>query len=357
MKNKDVPIIIPSYEPDELLLDLCDRLTEADLTNVIVVDDGSGSSYQDIFEKIKAEYGFTVLIHKVNQGKGRALKTAFSHILEHQKEAIGCVTADSDGQHSPQDIVQCIEMLRKQPQALILGCRDFSGEDVPSKSRFGNELTRKIFTYLCGIKVSDTQTGLRGIPTEFMRHLLDVKGERFEFETRMLIECLNRVEIVEVPIQTIYDSKDDHKTHFNPILDSVRIYRIFGEIFLKYILSSLSSCVVDLVLFSIFCGVFKISMPHTYILWATVIARVISATYNCLVNYFLVFKSRQQNKSIRRSMVRYFCLAAIQMLASALFVTMISGLFLGAVSDTLIKAIVDVILFFVSYYLQRKFVF
>ena len=97
MKNKDVPIIIPSYEPDELLLDLCDRLTEADLTNVIVVDDGSGSSYQDIFEKIKAEYGFTVLIHKVNQGKGRALKTAFFHILEHQKEAIGCVTADSDG--------------------------------------------------------------------------------------------------------------------------------------------------------------------------------------------------------------------------------------------------------------------
>lgn len=357
MKNTTIPIIIPSYEPDELLLELCDRLTEAELTNVIVVDDGSGSEYQKIFQKVKDEYGFILLTHEENKGKGRALKTAFTFILENQKEAIGCVTADSDGQHSPQDIIKCMQALQENPNALILGCRDFSGEDVPAKSRFGNELTKKIFSYLCGIKVSDTQTGLRGIPTEFMKHLLTIKGERFEFETKMLIECLHRVEIVEIPIKTIYDSKEDHKTHFNPLLDSVRIYRIFAGMFFKYIFSSLSSCALDLILFTVFCGLLRERFAHSYILWSTVAARVISATYNCLVNYFVVFQSNRQNRSIQNSIVKYFGLAAVQMLASALFVTLISGLLTGAVSDTLVKAVVDVALFFVSYYIQRKFIF
>lgn len=357
MKNKEIPIIIPSYEPNELLLELCERLTAAGLTNVIVVDDGSGESYKDIFRKVSSQYGFSVLSHEVNKGKGRALKTAFSFVLQNQKDAIGCVTADSDGQHSPEDIIACMKELNEHPQALILGCRDFSGEDVPAKSRFGNELTKKIFSYLCGIKVSDTQTGLRGIPASFMEHLLDVKGERFEFETKMLIESLRHVELIEVPISTIYDSKDDHKTHFKPFMDSLRIYRIFAGMFFKYIFSSLSSCGLDLVMFTVFCGMFRTQFPHGYILWATILARIISGTYNCLVNYFLVFKTNQQNKSIRASVVRYFCLAAVQMLASALLVTLISTLCLHLVSDTLIKALVDVALFFVSYYIQRRFVF
>ncbi len=354
--NKEIPIVIPSYQPDNRLLDLCEQLKQCGLCNVLIVDDGSGEQYQPIFQKIRDTYGFTLITHTVNQGKGRALKTAFSHIIE-QGNAIGCVTADSDGQHTPKDILKCITALQENPTSLILGCRDFSGEDVPSKSKFGNNLTRKIFSYLCGIQVSDTQTGLRAIPLQFMQHLLDVAGERFEFETNMLIECKDRIKIKEIPIQTIYDSKENHQTHFNPIVDSFKIYRIFAKMFLKYIFSSFSACIIDLVLFSIFCSLTRSAFPAFYLIVSTVAARLISATYNCLINYHLVFKTNKEKKSVRSSIIRYFILAAIQMTLSAAFVTFFATLVRHAISDTLVKMIVDVLLFFVSYHIQLKYVF
>ena len=351
--NKNIPIVIPSYEPDGCLVDTCRDLIEAGLTEIIVVNDGSGTDYDKYFETVRDDYNVTVLTHKVNMGKGRALKTAFEYILANYSDALGCITADSDGQHLPKDIKKCLNALTENPDALVLGCRDFSGEDVPRKSKFGNELTKKICSYLCGIKVSDTQTGLRGIPIDFMRELLSVKGDRFEFETYMLIETKDKYRIVEVTIETIYDSKDNHITHFNPILDSIRIYKIFAVIFFKYIFSSLSSSVIDVLLFILFSRMFKASYPRYYAAFATVLARVISATYNCLVNYKLVFKSK---KNLSGAMLRYFTLAVIQMTMSALLV-MIGVNLLSFIPDAVIKIIVDTVLFFASYYFQKRFVF
>ena len=191
-----IPIIIPAYEPDERLLELLKDLSESRLGPVIIVDDGSGEQYSDIFteaENYLKTTGGVLLRHEVNRGKGRALKTAFAHVLDHEPDAIGCVTADSDGQHSVECITKCMNALSERPDNLILGVRDFSGEEVPFKSRFGNNLTIKICSFLCGVKVTDTQTGLRGIPRAFMRDLLDVEGERFEFETRMLIVINPRI--------------------------------------------------------------------------------------------------------------------------------------------------------------------
>ncbi|EJW97654.1 glycosyltransferase, group 2 family protein, partial [gut metagenome] len=177
------------------------------------------------------QYNYTVLRHVVNQGKGRALKTAFNELLNREEPVFGCVTADSDGQHTPLDICRCMDMLKQHPQALVMGCREFTSNQVSFKSKLGNELTRTICSFLCGIQVSNTQTGLRGVPREFMKELLNVPGERFELETNMLIACKNRIEIQEVPIQTVYDSKVDHKTHFDPVRDSIRIYKILAGCF------------------------------------------------------------------------------------------------------------------------------
>jgi putative flippase GtrA len=186
-----------------------------------------------------------------------------------------------------------------------------------------------------------------------MKHLLNVPGDRFEFETRMLIECRDRVDILEIPIETVYDSKENHRTHFDPIKDSIRIYKIFGVMFLKYVFSSLSSCVIDLVLFAFFCKLLRGGGGSWYVMAATVAARVISAVYNYLINYRFVFRS---NKSYSGSAMRYAMLAIIQMCASALLVTGGVMLFRG-VSETLIKVVVDGCLFFISYYVQRKVVF
>lgn len=305
-----IPVIIPAYEPDSNFPVLLGTLAENNVGPVIVVDDGSGEQYAAIFEKarslVEGNSG-TVLVHEVNRGKGRALKTAFQYILENYQGVIGAVTADSDGQHTVDCIRKVMAALEEKPQELILGVRDFSGDDIPWKSRFGNNLAEKVFAYVAGVHVSDTQTGLRGIPREFMRDLLEVAGERFEFETQMLLESVNRYPISEVEIETIYDSVDDHQTHFDPVADSIKIYRILGKKFLKYIFASFSSSILDLALFSVFCF-FLEGRYVSYVAVATVLARIISAVYNYTINYKVVFKSKE---NVGKASAKYFLLAVI----------------------------------------------
>ncbi len=357
MMDKLIPVVIPSYEPDERFPAILEDIKNAGIGPVIVVDDGSGDAYQSFFkeaERLVSPLGGKVLHHEVNKGKGRALKTAFSYILENMPEAMGCVTADSDGQHTVECIKKCMDALSEHPDSLILGVRDFSGEDVPFKSRFGNNLTILVCSYLCGVKVSDTQTGLRGISAPFMKELLDVDGERFEFETRMLIVTKDKYPIVEVPIKTIYDSKENHQTHFNPIKDSIRIYKIFGAIFAKFLFSSLSSCVIDLGLFYVFCKLYVVFFDSAiYVTAATIAARILSATYNYLVNYLFVFRSGKGHAS---SFPKYVALAIAQMTLSAGLVTILVSICPG-VNELLFKIPVDLILFLLSYYIQRRFVY
>ena len=351
-KITEIPIIIPSLEPDERLLDFLSELKEANLDDIILVNDGSCDSYDEYFDIAQEKYGCTILRHAVNLGKGRALKTAFNYVLNRNAEAgiklIGCITADSDGQHTPEAVQKCIAALYKQPDHLILGCRNFDDAGVPWKSQFGNKLTCLMFKIFVGLSVTDTQTGLRAIPEKFMREQLKTDGERFEYETNMLIEAKKmNVRITEIPIETIYDSKENHVTHFDPVKDSIKIYKIFG----KFIFSSLSSSIIDLILFSLFVWLFKPFTIH-YIIAATVLARVLSAFYNYQVNHSLVFES---NVSHKKSAVKYFILAVTQMCCSALLV---NGLFtLLHINETLIKVVVDSCLFFVSFFIQRECVY
>lgn len=349
-----IPIIIPAYEPDERFITLLSELVTED-HYIVAVDDGSGENYQNIFGRVKEIIaGKGVLLkHEVNRGKGRALKTAFEYVLNNIPDAIGAVTADSDGQHTKDCIRAVSDSLEQHPDALILGVRRFDGEDIPWKSRVGNTLTLKVLKLVSGLSVSDTQTGLRGIPRKFMKDLLDVEGERFEFETRMLLETVNKYEIVEVPIKTIYDSKENHQTHFNPFLDSIRIYKILFGRFFRYVFAALSSFVIDIALFTVFCYFLKSWNAVLYAAVATVLARVISATYNYLMNYKFVFRSKEKKVV---SAGKYLALAVIQMGCSALLVTLAIQIF-AHTNESVLKMIVDTILFFVSYQIQKRFVF
>lgn len=348
----DIPVIIPAYEPDEKLLTLLQQLKNAGIRHIIVVDDGSGSAYRELFEQAEKTDGCALLTHAVNLGKGRALKTAFNYCLLHFPALCGCVTADSDGQHTPQDILACMKKLSENPKALILGCRNFDAADVPTRSSFGNKCTRKVFRYLVGLSVSDTQTGLRAIPAFYMEKLMNVKGERFEYETNMLIETKNAdIPIIEVPVKTIY-IEENKTSHFNPIKDSIRIYMIFG----KFLFSSLSSSVLDLLLFHFFCGVLQGASGFwkdiPYIVAATVSARIISAVYNFILNYKVVFKS---SAGMMATAVKYCLLALCQMLCSAFLVNAFYAVTGGY--EVLVKMPVDIFLFFVSFVIQREFVY
>lgn len=347
---RKIPLIIPSYEPDEKLIKLLADLQKDGYENILIVDDGSAEGYQPVFEQAEKEFSACVLHHPVNRGKGRALKTAFAYVLQNMPEAVGCITADSDGQHTPECIRMCAEALLQNQDSLIMGCRCFDQEDVPARSEFGNKCTRLVMKYMAGVSVSDTQTGLRGIPAAFMKELLSVKGERFEFETNMLLETgTHKIPIVEVPIKTIY-IEENKSSHFNPIKDSVRIYMMFG----KFLFSSLSSSVVDLALFSLLCFLLKGKQwgAISYIIVSTVLARILSAAYNYFINYKVVFQSRN---SVKSTLVRYGVLAVCQMLCSALLVETFYPLFHGP--EVLVKVPVDVALFFISFFIQREFVY
>lgn len=352
---------------------------------VILVDDGSGPAYREIFERAEAFVragGGVLLRHGKNRGKGRALKTAFTYVCNHYPEAVGVVTADSDGQHSAGCIRNVAEALADHPGRLILGVRTFDGEGVPWKSRVGNRLTSVLLGYVSGIRTRDTQTGLRGIPRDFMRKLISVRGDRFEFEMNMLLLSSPEFPVFEVPIRTIYDSKENHQTHFRAVRDSVRIYRILGWKFIKYIFSSLSSSLVDLVLFAVFCAVLTKAvgaggltgaagagtlalesgaataagsgaLAAGTILLATVLARILSAAFNYLVNRRIVFGSRRRGAA---SALKYALLAAAQMTASALLVAGAVRA-LPQVSAVIVKACVDTMLFFLSYSIQRKYIY
>lgn len=342
-----IGIIIPSLSPDERLVTLVEQLKEEGFCHILVVNDGSSAEYDSFFEKTK-QLGADVLCHVVNQGKGRALKTAFHYVLQNWTDCIGVATIDSDGQHAVKDIVRCAQRLVEKPDALVLGCRNFKQDNVPFKSRFGNILTSKIMHLLAGIKVSDTQTGLRVLSLATARKFLAVSGERFEYETNMLLCCKDEgIAIEEVAIETIY-YEGNKSTHFRPLQDSLLVYGMF----IKFIVASLSSAAIDLGLFALFTFLLKDALPAYYIAISTVIARVISSLYNFFINRQGVFKSEA---GLAKTMFRYYLLAVCQMALSALGVSWLFEAVGG--NETLIKIVVDTVLFMISFQIQREWVF
>ncbi len=183
------------------------------------------------------------------------MKDAFAYILEQpQWTGLGVITADSDGQHLAADIrrmdQEMEELHRKEERFLLLGCRNFHQDDVPFRSRFGNLLTCSLFRLLYGVSVTDTQTGLRGISWDLLSHMCQLSGERFEYEMNMLTDAaLSKTPVHTLEISTVY-LDNNSESHFNPLVDSIKIYRILFGTFLKYAVSSLFSSLVDLVCFT-----------------------------------------------------------------------------------------------------------
>ncbi len=347
MKDKEVAIIIPSYQPHkEIMLDFMERITKH-FEHIIVIDDGSGKEYSEFYKKIE-ELGVDVIKHNINLGKGRGMKNAFNYCLNKYPNVIGAVTADCDGQHYIKDIIKCSNGLKQNPEKLIIGVRNFDDKNIPFRSRFGNKLTRLMFGIFVGIKITDTQTGLRGYSTEIMKKFLETRGERYEYETNMLIECKQKeIAIEEIPITTVYINKNE-LSHFNPIKDSIMIYKLF----VKYIISAVSSFLIDLILFTILVS----SLPKidygiiTTIVVSSIIARIVSSIYNFFINAKLVFKNKTKS-----SIIKYCILVIVQMLVSAFAVSFIFEK--TSFNSSLIKVIVDSVIFVVNFVIQREWVF
>ena len=347
-------ILIPSLEPDERLPVYVTALLERGFRQVVVVDDGSSAEYQDIFSRLAAMEGCHVLHHEVNRGKGAGLKTGYRWIEEHCPDCTGVITADADGQHTVEDCWRLAEALPEDTQALYLGSRDFSLPHVPPKSRVGNRITTFVFWALYGQWLPDTQTGLRAFRREELPFMIEVDGERFEYEMNVLIACARaHISMLPLTIETVYEN-DNAGTHFHPIRDSVRIYKVIFGNFFRFVGTSLLSFLIDQGLAWLLADVVlnHYGISHEGIIWARgLLARLVSSVCNFLMNRSFVFKLKGSAKS---AVWKYAVLCVVIICLSNLGVTLLSAV---GVNDRLAKMICDTLLYFVSYRAQNRWVF
>lgn len=344
---KQFAVIIPAYKPDHKCGSLIQQILAAGFQQIIVVDDGSGPQYADFFESLSPVPEVAVLRHAVNQGKGRALKTAFHYILNQKLPFEGIITVDADGQHLVSDMLKITRKMAEAPDHVVLGARDFKQKDVPFRSRFGNRFTRLLFRLSTGAVLTDTQTGLRGIPVQHLPHLLSVVGERFEYEMNMLAALRSKkIPLAEVPIETVYLEKNK-SSHFHPLRDSYHVYKIF----LLYGLSGGASFALDIGLYWLFIQLWRSEEPQLFIIFATVAARILSSLFNYYVNRNKVF-----GQGSRKSFIRYYILAAFIMMMSAGSVHFLYAEWLGR-GEIILKVLVDTVLFLFGFVVQRTWVF
>ena len=217
---------------------------------------------------------------------------------------------------------------------------------MPLRSRLGNQLTRGIFRVLSGEYISDTQSGLRAFSGKLIPMLLKVEGERYEYETNVLMELVKQgIPVVELPIQTVYKDQENSTSHFHVIRDSIRIY---GQLF-KFSGSSLLSFAVDYVLFGLMVWILPEGVVE--LVAANAIARVFSATFNYTMNTRIVF----QKKMGKTSALQYMVLAIGIFFMNNMILNLYAEVFGLPVMEA--KLLTELTLFIPSFTIQRFWIF
>ena len=323
-------IVIPAYQPDEKLTDVVDTLIAKTKFPIVVVDDGSREDCQPLFSALAEREQVTVLHHEVNRGKGAAMKTAFQYIYDHCPEAEGVITVDADGQHLPDDVLRVAETFHAHRDALVTGSRRFTGK-VPFKSRAGNAITRFVFAISTGVKVYDTQTGLRAFSRENIPRMLSLKGDRYEYEISQLLYCCREM----IP-----------SSHFRALRDGWRIYKMI----LMFVSSSLLSFLLEYILFLLLTWLTRNWALTSSMFFSTAISRVLSSIFNYLYNKQLVFETANKTSFLRYTVLALFIFGCHYGLLYLFTV-------LCGIPEWIAYVIVQLIVYPMSFVLQRKFVF
>ena len=337
-------LLIPLYEPSEDVIPFLKSIPKNAFEQIIVVNDGSDSRYQMIFDEINKFPCFHVISYEENHGKGYALKKGIEHI-RNQGDIDGIITADGDGQHSIEDILKIRDELALHPTNLVLGVRSFDRKTTPMHNRLGNNFSALYFKLATGVKLNDTQTGLRGIPKNLYSLCLDTRGNRYEYEMAFLLDAVKENILIQVPIATIY--KKNQESHFRPFIDSVRIYKVP----LIYIAIALLSFGIDLSLFYLF-SILGPSDELYKILVATIGARLVSGGFNFIMNYFVAFNNRGYvGKRLTRYLIIFFINMGLSFGLTYLFDYLLPS------NIVFIKFIVDFFLFIINYFIARGWIF
>lgn len=352
--------LIPAYEPGEKLINLARDLRGRGF-DIVIVDDGSGMGYRDIFEE--ASRDAVVLTHPENRGKGVALRTGLSYILNYMaydevsrtpsgvREISGrdavIVTVDADGQHLPEDVLRVARIAGSRRDALVLGSREL-GKDIPARSRFGNTVTRHVYSAVTGVRVHDTQTGLRAFGRDLIPLLLEIKGDRYEYEINMLLTlAAEGYTIIEERIETVYEDNNSG-SHFRTVRDSLRVYK---EI-LKFSASSLASFATDYCVYAALLALTgAMGAAHSLVI-SNIGARLVSGTVNYTLNRKLVFRSRT---GFAKTAAQYIALAALILAGNTVVLSILAGTF--GINSMIAKLMTEMVFFIISWTVQKYVIF
>ena len=271
-------VLMPAYMPDKKMINAVCELWEAGLS-VLIVDDGSGSVYDPVFEAVvsKAE----VIRFRENRGKGATLKSGIAAIRERHPECKYFITADADGQHRIHDILRVRDELRSGA-SFVLSVRRLKG-DIPTTSKMGNGLSRVVYTFMAGHYFTDNQSGLRGFSADNAEWLLKVPGERYDYELCMLYYADKQgLTITTITIDTVYID-NNKSSHFDPLWDTLRLYkRLFASAWVSFL--SAAVCEVLILILSVLSG-------HRFMLVGVMLAGAASLMINLLLNKYAAFYS------------------------------------------------------------------
>ena len=336
--------IVPAYCPDFKLRETIRAVRSADfLQHIIVIDDGSGEQFKEIFDDVDGIDGVTLLHMGVNSGMGGAIKYGLQYALYRYPDCEGFAAFDADGQHAPEDIRRIAERFSEFPDRTVLGVRDFHspGLDIPFRSRFGNRVTELIFYVFTGIKLAATQTGLRCYPRAVAEKITQILHSRYEFQLEALLLAADQTALEQIDIKTIYEDKNK-RSHFNPVRDSIRIYMVFA----RFVGASLFCSVLD---YMVFAAVFLLSKK---VLPSLVISRIISVSVNFIINRVKVFNAP---RNLLKQGLEFLALALLLFTGSYLGIHFAQK-FLNW-SPLLSKIVVEIALFILSFIIQRLWIF
>lgn len=210
-------VIIPTYNNAGTIAKVISDVKEF-TTDVIVVNDGSTDETNNILASID---NIKVINYANNKGKGYALKIGLKKAYE-----LGfryAITIDADGQHFANDIPNFIEKIEEKPDSLLIGARNLTAENMPSKNTFANRFSNFWYKVETGKVLSDTQSGFRLYPLEKLQklHLITT---RYEFEVEIIVRAAWRgVNVENIPIKVYYPPIEERVSHFRPFQDFTRI--------------------------------------------------------------------------------------------------------------------------------------
>lgn len=212
-------IVIPSYNEAQRLEKVVKEIRKYyKSVPIVIVDDGSSdSTTQNLRSARKTYSNLAILRHKVNLGKGSAMKTGAIFAFKQGSEAV--IFMDADGQHSPDDITKFKDKLKEGKYDVILGVRE-KAKDIPFIRSFGNKLGIIIIYLFFGIRVSDLLCGYRAI-TKMAFKKLNLESSGYGIETEMVAKiAVNKLKYTQVVVKTIYHDKVKGVT----ILDAFHIF-------------------------------------------------------------------------------------------------------------------------------------